>query len=101
MVRYEVRVLVRAELAGAFEAYMREKHLPEILAMGCFAAIRFERSEDGAFRSCYEARNREDLDRYLTGHSGHFREDFMQNFPAGCEVHREMWSEVQLFELGD
>lgn len=97
MVRYEVRVLVRADLAPAFEAYMRETHLPEILATGCFATIRFERAEDGAFRSCYEARNQADLNRYLAEHTAHFRADFMTHFPDGCEVRREIWCEVQSF----
>ena len=97
MISYEVRVLVRADLALAFEAYMRGKHLPEILATGCFAAIRFERGEDGAFRSCYEARSQSDLDRYLNDHTAAFRADFLAHFPAGCEVRREIWSEVQAF----
>jgi len=97
MIRYEVRVLVRGEVASAFEAYMREKHLPEILATGCFASIRFERSEEGGFRSCYEAATQADLDRYLADHTAHFRADFMAHFPEGCEVRREIWSEVQVY----
>ena len=52
MVVYEVQVEVREDLRAAFETYMREKHLPEILATGCFAAIRFDRSEEGLYRTC-------------------------------------------------
>lgn len=99
MIRYEVRVIVRADLAPAFETYMGEKHLPEILATGCFATIRFERAEDGAFRSCYEARTRAALDHYLTAHTARFREDFQAHFPDGCEVRREVWEEVQAFQI--
>lgn len=95
MVHYEVRVLVRADLQPAFETYMAEKHLPEILATGCFASIRFERSEDGAFRSCYEAASPADLERYLTQHTLRFREDFLAHFPEGCEVSREVWVELR------
>lgn len=97
MVRYEVRVLVRTDLASAFEAYMREKHLPEILATGCFRSIRFEQDGDMTFRSCYEARSQTELDQYLTAHTGHFREDFLAHFPEGCEVRREVWNEVQTY----
>lgn len=95
MVRYEVRVLVRADLQPAFETYMADKHLPEILATGCFASIRFERSEDGGFRSCYEAASEADLERYLAEHTLRFREDFLAHFPEGCEVRREVWAELK------
>lgn len=97
MVRYEVRVQVREDLTKAFESYMRTKHLPEILATGCFASIRFERSEDGAFRSCYEAASKVDLERYLADHAVTFRGDFLAHFPEGCEVRREVWGEVERF----
>ena len=97
MLSYEVRVEVREDLAVAFERYMAGKHLPEILATGCFQAIRFERGEGGAFRSRYEAASRQDLDRYLSEHAPHFRADFLAHFPEGCAVSREVLELVEAF----
>lgn len=97
MVSYEVRVEVREDLRPAFERYMTGKHLPEILATGCFTAIRFERAEEGAFRTRYEAETKAGLDRYLQDHTPHFRADFMAHFPEGCAVTREVWDEVARF----
>ncbi len=97
MVIYEVRVKVREDMVGAFDFYMRRKHLREILATGCFKAIRFERNEDGVFRSRYEAATHADLDRYLKQHAPHFRADFMTHISEGCEVTREVLETIETF----
>ncbi|HEU4951846.1 MAG TPA: DUF4286 family protein [Holophagaceae bacterium] len=97
MVVYEVRVEVRPDLVPAFEAYMAGKHLPEILATGCFTGIRFERLGDATFRSRYEAPDRAAVDRYLADHTPRFRADFLAHFPEGCAVSREIWEEAARF----
>lgn len=95
MVAYEVKVEVRGDLAPAFERYMRERHIPEILATGCFARIRFERASATHFRSRYMASSQADLDRYLAEHTARFRADFMAHFPEGCVPSREVWESLQ------
>lgn len=97
MVSYEVRVEVREDLVPDFERYMRDKHLPEILATGCFTAIRFEFEREGVFRSRYEAASRDGVDRYLNEHAPRFREDFTAHFPDGCTVSRAVWDTLQVF----
>lgn len=97
MAAYEVRVQVREDLAPAFETYMAGKHLPEILATGCFSAIRFERAGPGLYRSRYEAADQASVDRYLAQHTEAFRADFLAHFPEGCAVSREVWDEVARF----
>lgn len=94
MLRYEVTVVVREELHSRFEAYFIGKHIPEILATGCFVDIRFERSEAGAYRTVYHAATRADLDRYLALHAAAFRADFADHFPGGVTPSREHWTEV-------
>ena len=96
MVIYEVRVKAREDVAEAFNFYMRRKHLREILDTGCFQAIRFERAEDGTFRSRYEAATHADLDRYLKQHAPHFRADFLAHCPEGCTVTREVLETVEV-----
>lgn len=95
MIRYEVTLEVEPALAAGLEDYMRGKHIPEILATGCFAAIRFERAGEGRFRTSYEAATQADLDRYLARHTGAFRADFLSYFPRGITAVRETWTELE------
>lgn len=99
MVVYEVRVTVVEDLAEAFEAYMRRKHLPEILATGCFRRIRFVRGGSSRFATSYETEDRADLERYLANHAAHFRADFADHFPEGAAVDRDVWEPVQTWKL--
>ncbi len=98
MLGYEVSVDVDAAQEEAFVRYMTEKHIPEILATGCFAAIRFETAGPGRYRTRYEARSRTDLDRYLAEHTEAFRRDFAAHFPAGCRPSRETWERLRGWE---
>jgi hypothetical protein len=99
MLRYEVTVTVREELRARFEEYFVAKHIPEILAIGCFSDIRFDRSDGGAYRTVYHAATRADLERYLQQHATHFRADFAQHFPEGVTPARENWTAVAEWEL--
>jgi hypothetical protein len=98
MLRYEVTLSVDPALAGRLEAYMRGKHVPEILATGCFADVRFERADgaDGVtFRTVYHAARREQLERYLAEHTAAFRADFLAHFPSGVAAVRRVWVEIE------
>ena len=99
MLRYEVTVTVRDDLRARFEEYFISKHIPEILATGCFLDIRFDRSDGGAYRTVYHAAARTDLERYLQQHAAHFRADFAQHFPEGVTPSRENWTALAEWEL--
>ncbi len=99
MFRYEVTVSVRDDLRARFERYFADRHIPEILATGCFVDIRFERAESGVYRTVYHAASRADLDRYLTEHTARFRADFLQHFPDGVTPSREIWTEIGSWAL--
>lgn len=98
MVTYEVNVEVEPYLADGFQRYMVLKHIPEILATGCFVGIAFERGAPGRFRTRYQAATQEDLDRYLEDHTLRFREDFLRHFPEGISVRRETWESVERWD---
>lgn len=95
MVHYEVTVETTPELADRFETYMRRKHIPEILATGCFAAVAFQRADGGRFRTSYSARSREGVEQYLTDHTAAFRADFQSHFPEGVSAAREVWTDLE------
>ncbi|HJW32565.1 MAG TPA: DUF4286 family protein [Holophagaceae bacterium] len=97
MYTYEVQVETTPDASEAFEAYMRRKHIPEIFATGCFADITFEAASATRFRTRYRAHRREDLDRYLLDHAPAFRRDFLEHFPEGLKVQRDLWEARQTF----
>lgn len=95
MIRYEVVLDVDPQLVPGLEDYMRGKHIPEILATGCFLDIRFERAGEGRFRTSYHAATPADLERYLSQHTAGFRASLIQYFPRGVTAIRETWTELE------
>lgn len=95
MITYEVTVTVRADLVPAYEQFMRQRHVPDLLATGAFAGASFSRSAPGRYRIRYEALDREALDRYLREHAPRLRQDVLERFPEGLELSREEWTIIQ------
>ncbi len=95
MVTYEITAVVRRDLCAAYEQYMRERHIPDLLATGAFAAASIASSAAGRYRIRYEARSRAALDGYLEKHAPRLRAHFMSVFPDGVEVSREEWSVLE------
>jgi len=91
MIVYEVTVDVAAELADQFIAYMLIRHVPDLMATGCFTGAEFAQAGEARFRQRYLAFSREDLDRYLAEHAVRLREDFAKHFPTGTAVTRQVW----------
>jgi len=95
MVTYEVTATVEAGLAERYETFMRDTHVPEVFATGCFRAVSFERAESGRYRIRYQAASQADVDRYLREHTARLRAAFVAHFPAGATLSREVWTEIQ------
>ena len=92
MVTYEVTSTVREDLCAAYELFMRERHIPDLLETGCFVQASLSRSAPGRYRVRYEAHDRAALDRYLAEHATRLRAAFAKEFPAGIEASREEWT---------
>lgn len=95
MVIYEITVTVRAELIGEYEKYMRERHIPDLLATGYFRGARFTRAPENRYRVSYEAFDSAALDEYLKTDAPRLRDDFLAHFPSGVDVRREIWEVLQ------
>lgn len=95
MSTYEITATVRPDLVESYEAYMLERHIPDLLATGCFESASLERASAGRYRIRYEAPDRPTLDAYLDEHAARLRADFAAHFPEGVEVAREIWERVQ------
>ena len=88
---YEITAVVRAELIEAYEKYMRERHIPDLLATKYFHAAYFTRTLENRYRIQYHARDEDVLREYLKNYAPRLREDFKAHFPEGIELVREVW----------
>jgi hypothetical protein len=95
MVIYEVTSDVPAHAIAAYESFMRETHIPQVLASGCFEGASIDRSLPGRYRVRYVARNMDVLDRYLGTYAPQLRADFAAHLGSTVHVTREVWSELQ------
>jgi hypothetical protein len=95
MLSYEVTLHVEdPSLAGALEAYMRDKHVAEVFATGCFLDAHFEQSAGDIYRSRYSVDSQGELDRYLAEHASRLRGDFLEHFPSGVRITRAVWTKL-------
>jgi hypothetical protein len=97
MISYEVTLRVEASLAQSVEDFMRQSHIPDIFATGCFRQVVFSRASPTHFRTAYQADTQADLDRYLGNHAPRFRAEVLAKFPEGMAVTREMWMQVEVW----
>lgn len=96
MVTYEVTAVVESSRIADYEQYIR-RHIPDLLATGCFSTASFEKSAPGLYRVRYNAATRDDLDRYLREHAPRLRADFASRFPSGIQISREVWDTLQVW----
>ena len=94
---YEVTAVVRADLAAAYEKYMRP-HIVAVLATGLFVSASFDKAEGNKYRARYNAKDRESLDKYLAEHTARLRADFARHFPSGVELSRDIWQTTGTWE---
>jgi Domain of unknown function (DUF4286) len=95
MIIYEVTTDVAPTSIAVYEAYMRNTHIPDVLATGCFLYATIARSIPGRYRIRYTATSMDVLDRYLSVHAAQLRDDFANHLGSGVQVSREVWSELQ------
>lgn len=96
---YEITAVVQTELIEQYEKYMRERHIPDLLATGYFYGAKFTRSEGNRYRIQYEARDRANLKNYLQKDAARLRADFHAHFPEGAEISRENWEVLQIWSM--
>ena len=99
MVIYEITAKVRADLIESYEKYMRETHIPDLLATGFFSGARIARSGENRYRIQYEARDQKALDEYLAAEAARLRADFLAHFAEGVELQRENWEVLQVWKI--
>lgn len=91
MIIYEVSGTVNRELVPEYERYMRERHIPDVLATGSFSVAAILRAGENRYRILYECADDVRLQEYLNEHAPSLRADFAKHFPTGVELSREVW----------
>ena len=99
MIIYEITAIVRADLIEKYEKYMRERHIPDLLETGCFRAASFSCGEGNRYRIRYEAPDQNALDEYLKNDAARLRADFLEHFPEGVKVSREVWEVLESWQV--
>lgn len=95
MITYEVTASVEHTLIAEYEQYMREHHIPDVLATGWFLGATFGRAAPGRYRIRYEAPDAESLERYLAANAARLRSDLQRRFPSGVALTRENWEVLE------
>jgi hypothetical protein len=96
-ITYEITSIVEPGLVEAYERYMREHHIPDVLASGCFLEAVFSVAVAGRYRIRYDAATAEDLEHYLAMHAPRLRQAFLSHFPSGIGLSREAWSAIEMW----
>lgn len=96
MLIYEVTATVDPDVAAEFEKYMTRQHIPDLLAIGHFAAAFFAKN-GSKYRIGYHADSQEHLDAYLANDAERVRYDFTQQFPTGIEITRQNLEIIAIF----
>lgn len=97
-ISYEVSAEVSEDLCDAFESFMIERHIPDLMATGYFREAHFEKSAPGRYRTRYEAVDRASLERYFEEHAARLRAHVAGLFPEGVRFGREEWETLATFE---
>ncbi|HEY0426188.1 MAG TPA: DUF4286 family protein [Pyrinomonadaceae bacterium] len=98
---YEITAVVNSELVEAFEKYMRERHIPDLLATTHFRAARLLRTTENRYRIIYEAHDLTALDQYLKIDAVRLRDDFKAHFSEGIELSREIWEVLETWQIDE
>lgn len=97
MIIYEITATVRADLIEKYEEYMRETHIPDLMATNYFSGAKFTRSGENRYRIQYEAHDRKALEDYLNTEAARLRADFLAHFSEGIELTRANWEVLQVW----
>jgi Domain of unknown function (DUF4286) len=97
---YEVTAVVELELSDGWERYMRDRHIPDVLATGCFTRASLARASGGRYLIRYHLASPADLERYLGQAAPTLRAEFAAHYPGGVALTRETWELVQEWEAG-
>ena len=101
MITYNVTVSVEATTAEAWQAWMRDEHIAQILDTGCFRTARLYRLLDvegsegyETFVAQYDAPDRAHYERYIAEHAQEMRRRGMEKFGDRFTAFRTIMEQI-------
>jgi Domain of unknown function (DUF4286) len=103
MILYNVTVNIDATVGDEWLAYMREKHIPEVMETGHFLEARLVRvkgEEEGGmtFATTYLCESQTQFDLYEANHAPALREEFNQRWAGKFAAFRTFLELVEEFK---
>lgn len=103
MILYNVTVSINPEIEAEWTAYMRQKHIPEVMQTGCFLESRFCRvhgEEEGGvtYATTYLAASQEIYDEYIAKHAASLRDEFNAKWAGKFAAFRTLLSVIEEFK---
>lgn len=102
---YQVRLRIDVDRADAWEQWMVDVHLPDVLATGCFerAWICREPAEDSANRRAYQmiyiAPSRADFERYQADYAEALQADHSSRYAGSFDASRQLCDALHEFTM--
>jgi hypothetical protein len=93
---YIVHVQIDREAATQWEPWMKDHHIPEVLATGCFVQCLMARVEAQdtpdrlGYRMIYQAHDADTLARYQRDHGPALQKDHTERYQGRFNAHREL-----------
>lgn len=96
MLIYEITAIVATDSVAEYERYMVDRHIPDVLATGRFAAAFIARNGN-EYRIGYHCNSQADMDQYFANDAEHLRADFESHFRDKVSITRNVLDIVALF----
>ncbi len=103
MILYNVTVSIDPSVEATWTQYMREVHIPEVMATGCFVEARFCRvhgEEEGGvtYATSYFCNDQVTMDLYEKNFAKGLRDDFNKKWSGRFAAFRTNLSVIEIFK---
>lgn len=104
MILYNVTVSIDPEIHEEWLHWMKTKHIPDVMATGCFIESRISRvhaEEEGGmtFAIGYVAPSQEKMDEYTMKHASVLQQEHAQKYSGRFAAFRTMLTILEEFRL--
>lgn len=91
MIVYKVTVEISSGRESEWVAWMRDVHIPEVMATGSFEGFEFSRSlSDSTYTITYRCRNENTYQEYQKAHSSELQKKHSDRFGGDFKATREL-----------
>ena len=103
MILYNVTVSLDANIEQEWLTWMRSKHIPDVMATGCFLESRFSRvngeEENGfTYATTYLAESQEKLDTYQTAFAPALKQEHSERYLGKFAAFRTFLTVIEEFK---